>query len=383
MWCYRKAKAAELSLLLQWLRKELEDLSNTNTPHAVTLAHLQREFGEVERSFRLVTAVLSLNDETFAVAVDGLLQSIHRYIVITSTHYVSPLRRQSQSDITMRGVLLNACSRFRLNWIEDVVVCLDRPLALLPRYRALDSIPVFYGPPNLLETILELPGVYHEIAHNAFARDETYRRELEQVVRQHFATAKHLAGPMPAAQKAERDKELDAADRSWTEARLAEVFCDLFAEYVCGAANYGSIVEMAIMGATNPYLMNSPRHPPEAARVQLAYFGLSDVQKQNPTVENIREAWKIFSGKFTSNLKFRHSCSDELLTALASRAMALLEERLPDLPRYLSSLPSLADARAISAGVTLEQVINAGVTILFEAPDEFAHWQQQAKAIIS
>ena len=383
MWCYRKAKAAELSLLLQWLRKELEDLSNTNTTHAVTIAHLQREFGEVDRSFRLVTAVLSLNDETFAVAVDGLLQSIHRYIVITSTHYVSPLRRQLAPDLAMRSVLLNACSRFRLNWIEDVVVCLDRPLALLPRYRALDSIPVFYGPPNLLETILELPGVYHEVAHNAFARDETYRRELEQVVRQHFATAKHLAGPMPAAQKAERDKELDAADRSWTEARLAEVFCDLFAEYVCGAANYGSVVEMAIMGATNPYLMNSPRHPPEAARVRLAYFGLSDAQKQNATVENIRDAWRTFSGKFTSNLKFRHSCSDELLTALASRAMALLEERLPDLPRYLSSLPSLAAARAIGAGVTLEQVINAGVTILFEAPDEFSHWQQQAKAIIS
>ena len=33
--------------------------------------------------------------------------------------------------------------------------------------------------------------------------------------------------------------------------------------------------------------------------------------------------------------------------------------------------------------MTLEQVINAGVTILFEAPDEFQHWQQQAKAIIS
>ena len=382
MWCYRKAKAAELSLLLQWLRKELEDLTKTDPTHAATLSHLQHEFEQVEHSFGLLTAVLSLNDETFAGAVDGLLQSIHRYIVTTSTHYISPLRRQSVLDLTMRSVLLNACARFRLDWIQDIVVCLDRPLALLPRYRGLDSIPVFYGPPHLLETILELPGVYHEVGHNAFARDETYRQELEQVVKQHFATAKHLAGPMPAVQKAERDKELDVAARSWTEARLAEVFCDLFAEYVCGAANYGSIVEMAIMGATNPYLMSSPRHPPEAARVRLAYFGLSDEQKQNPTVEDIREAWEAFSGRFTSNLKFRHSCSDELLAALASRTMALLEERLPDLPRYLASLPSASDARAIRIGITLEELINAGVAILFEAPDEFSHWQQQAKPLI-
>lgn len=283
----------------------------------------------------------------------------------------------------MRRVLLNTCGRFRLHWIEDIVVCLDRPLALLPIYRGLDSIPVFYGPPNLLETVLELPGVYHELGHNAFARDEIYRRELQQVVTQHFTTAKHLAGPMPAAQKAERDKELDAAARSWNEARLAEVFCDLFAEYVCGAANYGSIVEMAIMGAANPYLMHSPRHPPEAARVRLAYFALSDAQKQNATVENIRDAWRTFSGKFTSDLRFRHSCSDGLLNALAARTMALLQERLPELPRYLDSLPSLEAAREITAGVSLEQVINAGVTILFEAPDEFPHWQQRAKTIIS
>ncbi len=45
--------------------------------------------------------------------------------------------------------------------------------------------------------------------------------------------------------------------------------------------------------------------------------------------------------------------------------------------------PSSSDARAIRIGITLEELINAGVAILFEAPDEFSHWQQRAKHLIA
>jgi len=382
MWCYRKAKAAELSVVLQWLRRELDDISSTDTIHLITLRHLREELTQVEQSFGFITSALSLNDDVVGLAIDRLLLSVHRFFVTTSTHYIATLRRQLPLDLTVRDILLNACGRLRLHWIEDLVVCIDRPLALLPRYRGLYSIPVFYGPPSLLDTILELPGIYHELGHNVFARDDTFRRELAEIVKQYFATAKHLAGPMSAAQKATRDRELDAAALSWTEGRLAEVFCDLFAGYVSGSANFGSIVEMSIMTATNPYLTTSPRHPPEAARVRLSYLLLTDEQKQNRTVENIRDAWNTFSGKFTSDLRYRQSCADQLLRELASRTLALLSERLPDLPRYTAALPSLNAASAIGAGVTVEDVINAGVVILFEAPDEFLNWQKQAKPLI-
>src|SRR5205823_929739 len=161
MWCYRKAKAAELSIDLQWLRRELDALSSTDTVHAIALHHLSEEFAQVEQSFGFITSALSLNDDIVGLAIDRLLLSIHRYFVTTSTHYIATLRRQLSLDIRVRDILLNACARLRLRWVEDIVVCIDRPLALLPRYRGLYSIPVFYGPPSLLETILELPGIYH------------------------------------------------------------------------------------------------------------------------------------------------------------------------------------------------------------------------------
>lgn len=62
MWCYRKAKAAELTLLLQWLRKELEDLSKTRPNQATSIGHLLAEFAKVDQSFRLVMYCFSVND---------------------------------------------------------------------------------------------------------------------------------------------------------------------------------------------------------------------------------------------------------------------------------------------------------------------------------
>src|SRR5438874_1691441 len=107
MWCYRKAKAAELSVVLQWLRRELDDLSNTDTIHAITLRHLREEFAQVEQSFGFITSALSLNDDIVGLAIDRLLLSVHRYFVTTSTHYIATLRRQAAPDFRVREILLN------------------------------------------------------------------------------------------------------------------------------------------------------------------------------------------------------------------------------------------------------------------------------------
>jgi hypothetical protein len=37
----------------------------------------------------------------------------------------------------------------------------------------------------------------------------------------------------------------------------------------------------------------------------------------------------------------------------------------------------------VQAGIPLEDLINAGVTILFEAPHEFAAWQQSGRSLIA
>ena len=82
--------------------------------------------------------------------------------------------------------------RLRLDWIEYFLIRLSRPLAIYARYRRLASIPVFHGPPHLLESITEIPGVYPELGHGAFSENAEIGLRLEQVVKTRFdARAAH------------------------------------------------------------------------------------------------------------------------------------------------------------------------------------------------
>ena len=76
-------------------------------------------------------------------------------------------------------------------------------------------------------------------------------------------------------------------------------------------------------------------------------------------------------------------CAEDLLRALATAVNSLISQHLPNVPRYTKPPTDLAAARNVKAGIELEDLINAGVMILFEAPDEFSAWQKSARLLIT
>ncbi len=360
--------------MFDWLKEQLRQLRTSNPTQKVLLDYLDREYEHVERRLAILQTLLVLDDPKLYVRADKLAQDISRYLIPTANHYVAGLQRQSAHDRRIRGVLLEVCQRLRLVWIEDILVCLHGALALLPEYRGLFSIPIFFGPPHLLQTTLEVPGIYHEFGHSAFARIEAFELDMTVVVRRHFDKLKQQPGPIPPEQKIKRDQELDRAAKAWSELWLAEIFCDVFAGYVCGPANFASMVDMGAARGRFPYQLASNSHPPNGARVMACYFALSEAQRQHPTVQKIFDSWHGFSIGFTSGQEYRLCCSDDLLMELANTVNALIRHHLPDIPRYSKLPPILAEARNPSADISLEELINAGVTILFEAPHEFSAW---------
>jgi len=380
---YRIAKTAELDLLFDWLEDQLRQLRQANPEHGVLLNHLDQEYKRSETKLALLQTLVALNDPNFEKRADKLAHDLSRYLVPTAIHYVAGLQRQGPQDRRVRDILRRLCQRLRLDWIEDILVCLYRDLALLAEYRGLFAIPVFFGPPHLLETILEVPGIYHEFGHSVFARDDVFFREMSAIVKGYFTQLKQQAGPMPPAQKVLRDQELDRAASSWGALWLAEIFCDLFAGYVCGPANIASMVDLGRAQGFPPFLLASNSHPPNSARVIASYFALSDQQRQHPTVQKVYSAWQNFARGFTPGQDYRLRCSEDLLRLLANAANALIAQHLPDVPRYTKLPTDLAAARGVQAGIPLEDLTNAGVTILFEAPHEFAAWQQVSRSLIA
>ncbi|MCI0540195.1 MAG: hypothetical protein L0Z50_33740 [Verrucomicrobiales bacterium] len=380
---YRFAKTAELDLLFDWLAEQLRQLRQANPDHRVLLDYLDQEYKQAENRLALLQTLLALNDPNLGKRADKLAHDLSRYVIPTANHYIAGLQRQGPPDRRVREVLLRMCRRLRLDWIEDILVCLHRDLALLAEYRGIFAIPVFFGPPHLLETILEVPGIYHEFGHSVFARDEVFLREMSAIVNRHFAQLKQQAGPMPPAQKALRDQELDRAAKSWGALWLAEIFCDLFAGYVCGPANVASMVDLGRGQGFPPYLLASNSHPPNCARVVASHFALSDQQRQHPTVRKIHDAWQNFARVFTPGQDYKLRCSEDLLKSLAHAVNTLIAQHLPNVPCYTKTPIDLTAARNVKAGIALEDLINAGVAILFEAPHEFQAWQQSARLLIA
>lgn len=380
---YRIAKTAELDIQFDWLAEQLRQLRQANPDQGVLLNYLDQQYKQAETKLALLQTLLALNDPNFAKRADKLAHDLSRYVIPTANHYIAGLQRQGPEDRQMRKVLLRLCQRLRLDWIEDILVCLRRDLALLAEYRGIFAIPVFFGPPYLWETILEVPGIYHEFGHSVFARDDVFRREMSLVVKRHFDQLKQQAGPMPPDQKALRDQELDRAASSWGALWLAEIFCDLFAGYVCGPANFASMIDLGRAQGFPPYLLASNSHPPNYARVMACHFALSDKQRQHPTVQKNHDTWQNFARDFTPAQDYKLRCSENLLKSLADIVNPLIAQHLPNTPRYAKLPTDLAEARSVKTGIELEDLINAGVTILFEAPDEFPVWQQSARLLIN
>ena len=380
---YRFAKTAELDLLFDWLKLQLEEVRKSNPDHSTILDVLEKEYQAQENKLALLHAVLALNDPSFHKRADSFSQDLHRYIVATSNHYIAGLQCQNAHARRVRKVLLGICSRLHFDWIKDILARLHRDLALLPEYRGNFTIPIFFGPPHLFETVLEVAGVYHEVTHSLAAREPTFVREMKAIVHAHFRGLKHQAGPMPPAQKELRDKEYDAAAVSWNELWLTEIFCDVFSGYVCGPANLASMLDLGAARGSSPHLLAQNSHPPNGARFLTCYHALSDQQRQHPTVQKVFDAWQQYCHPFTPAQDYRLRCSDSLLRAVAEAINNLIAQRLPDVPRFVKLPPDLTAARTVAAGISLEDLVNAGVTMLFEAPGEFPAWQRSTRQFIA
>src|SRR5439155_2261432 len=165
-------------------------------------------------------------------------------------------------------------------------------LGVLAEYRELHSIPVFYGPPHLLETIFELGGLYHEFGHSVSAKHRPIGSDLAVFIRRHSKDVKDRPGPLTPEQKETRDKTIDQFAECWTEAVLTEMFCDIFAAYTCGTAYVAVMVDLGISRGKDPFVQTTPSYPPTCARVNASWNALLPDQQRSPTAQKIYAEWQ-------------------------------------------------------------------------------------------
>jgi hypothetical protein len=372
---FLRAKAADGELHLRWLKAELSSLRARAPSRLQIFDRLDAEVRGAEARLSDLKVVISAAHPTLmdrGIQCAHLLDAILNKVSVT---YVGALRKEGDSERQMRGLVLSASRSSGMSWIQDVVVRLDGTHAVFATF---PEIPLLVAPPRHIASLYDMPGLYHELGHTAFVKFSAIGDCMRAAVAEYFDAQRRLGGPLTPGQRAAREERLAAAEQYWTEWQLAELFCDIFATYVCGPAHYASFVELGLRMPYDPFEVVGDPHPPDAARERVCYETLSLAHRAEKLVNIVRKAWKAHEGTSGANHQYMLRCSDELLAKLVGVAISSLEAKIPTLRRYQGSLPSVDHAERLTPTGSLEDVLNQSATILFLAPEHYGKWEGAA-----
>ncbi|MBM3118985.1 MAG: hypothetical protein FJ006_05445 [Chloroflexi bacterium] len=305
-----------------------------------------------------------------------IIHDINWWTIIITWYYLPALRREGDADIVVRGILLDAARRCGLTWMEDMAVRLDGAQATVS---AITESPVFFGPPQHSVSLLGMAGLYHELGHNAFQRFLTIADNLAAVTFGYFSEFRRQAGPLTPEELTERNRTIDEALNYWKLERLNEVFCDVFATFVCGPAYYFLSVDMALTLAGDPFDVDPiDVHPPPAARVYVCQRALASNYLNEPFISLLHDIWNDYLQTLNRSSQFELTCASELLDRLVQCSVRSIETHLPEAERYEHPLPIETDLMQIPSDATLEILLNQGGQILLKKPEQYTDWEQKA-----
>jgi hypothetical protein len=252
-------------------------------------------------------------------------------------------------------------------------------LAIYPDFNQSLATPAFHVPTGLLDSFLSLPGVYHEFGHSAFAKCSSILGAMRQVNRAYFANLCGQLGPMQPAIRAAQLKRFQQAEAFWSDRRLEELFCDLFAQYIGGCANIVSMIDLSMARGRPTYDMDDSDYPPDAARVRACALSLAADQANEPATKHLLKEWEEYAQQFSDSQFYRDTCPENLLRQFGQSVFAALASELPNLPRMQSPPPDVQVAFAPAKTISFEDAIHQGYAVLAWRRDNFESWWQDVR----
>jgi len=177
--------------------------------------------------------------------------------------------------------------------------------------------------------LLHLPDLYHELGHSLLEFENDGR--LVGFQQSHVAAVdeaiKYLAGELGRATTGLGPDSFQRYLRAWMECWLSwaiELFCDLFAAYVVGAAFAWAHLHLVACVGDDPYrvpLMTRTVHPADAARMTVLLLALERLGFHDDRV-NIETRWnsllELIGAEVTP--EYRRCFPDALLSRIESLA---------------------------------------------------------------
>jgi hypothetical protein len=373
---YRALKVKEIELALTALQDRLDNCPRQNSLHAVVLQNLENLLASLANELVVIAPVI--DDANFRALVDVRVNRISVFLFLVERQYLRALSSPSKEELFLRTLFLNCAKRIGLDWIEDIVVQGSGELAIYPEFVASLAMPAFHVPTGLLDSFLSLPGIYHEFGHSAFRQFPALLAAMRKVCADYFDEVVRRLGPMQPNLRDAQLKRFKKAQDFWTDRRLEELFCDLFAQYIAGCANLISMIDLSMAQGRPTFDMEDPDYPPDAARVRACELALNTAQAADAQTQNLMQEWEDYAARFPESQYCRDACPKELLRALAESVFTTLAVEAPKLPKLSVPPPDVSVAFTPAQSITLEDAIQQGMSVLSWHRDNFESWWQDA-----
>ncbi|MTK10839.1 MAG: hypothetical protein F8N39_01580, partial [Clostridiaceae bacterium] len=191
------------------------------------------------------------------------------------------------------------------------------------------EIPIIYAPIQQFNSLSGLSIFYHEFGHNVIAKFPEITTNLLRIVYTHYDELKQNVGIMNPQQRDQRNEQIGNAIRYWDNTKLNELFCDIFATYICGPPYYYSNVDFAIKIDSDIFNVEKPStHPCWAVRVRSSYNTLLDVHKTDEVVEVTKRSWEEHKKNFSKGPFFELFCSELLVNKLIHQSILDIDRLL-------------------------------------------------------
>jgi hypothetical protein len=194
-----------------------------------------------------------------------------------------------------------------------------------------------------------------------------------------FDALRKAIGPVTEEQKQRQIEALDNAQEFWDDSRLAELFCDLFAQYVAGCANMISMIDLSMAEGQAACNTDVPGYPPDAARVKVCEYALTPEQAASDEVKDLLAGWEVYAEVDNADSFYRDVCSEKLLRRFTAVTLELLGRLMPSTPRNIALMPDIKEVLGPYQSLTFEEVTRRAITVLMKRPDIYDSWWREAR----
>lgn len=377
---YQQLKADEVKFVLVRLSERLADCPRGERDPVATLECLEERLAEIANDYLAKEQIF--RDPDFGLDALNRLGVIISSLSLIEYEYLPAVAHQNDEERTLRVAFLKCAERLGLDWIKDIVVHSSGILAIFPDFLTLLSIPVIHVQANFLDKCLTFPGAFHEFGHSVFLHFSDFYDAMNREVEAHFEAMRRAIGPVPPEERQAQLDRFQEAQDYWDDSRLAEIFCDLFGQYVGGCANMISMIDLSMAQGQPACDASTPGYPPDAARVKVCEYALTPEQADCDAIKDLMGEWEKYAEIDNAGFFYRDVCHEKLLRRFTVVVLELLGTLMPNTPRSVGLLPEIDAATAPFDSLTFEEITQRGMAILISRPDFFDSWWREARAKI-